>query len=111
MSARPEIEGLTPLLARTDLELNFVTVAQIFEIDLGCKPRAMEKDFFTPIIRDNKTKALVLHDFLDRAVHLILFADRPALLSLERPAWRLTAVPALKFVPPMLLSLGRAHFM
>jgi hypothetical protein len=80
ISTRLEIERLAPLLARPDLELNFVTVTQVLEIDLGREPRAMEKDFLAPIIRDDEPEALVLHDFLDRAVHLILFAGAPALL-------------------------------
>jgi hypothetical protein len=40
----------------------------------------VEKDFLTAVVWDNETEALVFHDFLDRAVHLILFAGEPALL-------------------------------
>lgn len=56
-------------IAGAYLELDFVAFAQIFEIDLGSQPRAMEKDLVTAVIGDDKAEALVLYYFLDGAVH------------------------------------------
>ena len=85
-----EIEGLASLVAGSDLELDLVAVTQILEIDLGREPRAMEEDFLAAVVGKNETEALVLHDFFDGAVHWYARGRTRA---------------------PLLLSLGRAHFM
>jgi hypothetical protein len=43
----------------------------------------MEKDFLAPVVRDNETEAFVLHDFLDRAVHLICSRVNPRSSAIE----------------------------
>src|SRR5271156_1366250 len=68
-SSQLQIERLAALLARLDLELHVGAFAQVLEIHLGRKARAMEKNFVPAVVRGDETETLVLDHFLDCAKH------------------------------------------
>jgi len=51
---------LRPFFAGTDLELDFGPFAQILEVDLRRKPRAMKENIIGAIVGNDEPEALIL---------------------------------------------------
>src|SRR5579872_4220048 len=64
-----QVERLRSLFPRTHIELYALALAQIFEIDLGREPRAMEEYLVAAVVGRDEAEALIFNHFLDRARH------------------------------------------
>src|SRR5215468_4834681 len=69
--AQAHVERLAAFLSRSHFELDFVTLAQVFEIHLRPQARAMKKHFVAAVVRNDEAEALVLDHLLDSAEHAI----------------------------------------
>ncbi len=67
--AQPDVEGLAAFFPGTYFELHLTAFAQILEVNLGRKTRAMKKDLVAAVVRDDKAETFVLDYLLDGAVH------------------------------------------
>src|SRR5581483_946419 len=83
-SARAQVEGLRALLAGAYVELHFVAFAQILEVNLGRKARAMKEDLVGAVVGGDEAEALVLDYLLDRAEHSVLRGAGPHNVELRR---------------------------
>jgi hypothetical protein len=74
-----QIESDRTLLPFSDLELDRITLIQVFDLISRGKAAAMKKNILATVIRRDEAKAFLPHDFFNRSGHKIFLLPFPLL--------------------------------